>query len=112
MSQSDDTHSTLSQTHISSDTTQVNDDTQLNDDTQVNDDTKVNDDTPDLDDDSDIRRSKSKTRKRWKLKNADMRILDVFKKTKSGGSVMLVVKMEFTLKNISLQNKTKVAGER
>ena len=71
-------------------------------------DTQVNDDNPELDDHG---QSQSKTKKRWKLKNADMRILDVFKKTKAGGAVMLVVKMEFTFKNSSMQNKTKVAGE-
>ena len=53
--------------------------------------------------------SQSKSKKRWKLKNAEMRILDVFTKIKPGGSKMLVVRMEFTLKN--QQNKKMVAGK-
>ena len=57
--------------------------------------------------------SKSKVDKKWKLKNADMRILDVITKqtASSSSSSYLVIKMEFILKNQAEENATKVAGE-
>ena len=57
--------------------------------------------------------SKSKVDKKWKLKNADMRVLDVITKqtASSSSSSYLVIKMEFILKNQAEENATKVAGE-
>ena len=58
-------------------------------------------------------KSQSKVDKKWKLKNAEMRIIDVLTKQTSSNSTSsyLVIKMEFKLKNRAEENNTKVAGE-
>ena len=48
--------------------------------------------------------------KRWKLKNANMRIIDVCTQTKPGGRDCLVIKMEFKFTNRAKEYMTKVVG--
>ena len=48
--------------------------------------------------------------KRWKLKNANMRIVDICTQTKPGGREYLVIKMEFQFTNRAKEHTTKVVG--
>ena len=50
--------------------------------------------------------------KKWKLQNAEMRIMDIYTKKKSGAAQdVLLLKLEFTLKNRAAGDRVKVVGK-
>ena len=55
--------------------------------------------------------TQSKSERKWKLKNAELKFLDVYPKKTSGSVAPLVIRMEIKLKNRAKEDSTKIVGE-
>ena len=55
--------------------------------------------------------TQNKSEKKWKLKNAELNIIDVYPKKTSGSVAPLVIRMEIKLKNRAKEDSTKIVGE-
>jgi hypothetical protein len=55
--------------------------------------------------------TQTKSERKWKLKNAELKILDVYPKKTSGSVAPLVIRMEIKLKNRAKEDSTKIVGK-